>query len=217
MFILVGCEESQAVCFELRKLGHNAFSCDTQECSGNFPEWHLKMDIFKAIKGGLLYNQCGHLIDIERWDMAIFFPPCTYLTISANKWYKDQPIRKSGTLVGEARRIARQEAIEFFMALYNCGIEKIAMENPIGVISSVFRKPDQVLQPWMFGHGETKATCLWLKGLPKLISTNIVEGREQKLHSLAPSKDRAKLRSKTYTGIAEAMANQWGDKVFFPQ
>ena len=194
--ILVGCEESQVVCIELRKLGHEAYSCDLEECSGGHPEWHLQMDIFDAIK-------------LKNWDAGIFFPPCTYLTISANKWYKDQPPRKSGVLVGEERRKARVEAIDFFMRLYNSGIPKIGIENPIGVMSSVFRKPDQVIQPWMFGHGETKATCLWLKNLPKLVPTNIVEGREQKMHRLPKTSDRAKLRSKTYLGIAEAMATQW--------
>lgn len=196
MRILVGCEESQEVTKALRELGFEAFSCDLQECSGGKPEWHLQMDVFEAIKLG--------------WDMAIFFPTCTYLTISANKWYKDQPPRKSGTLVGQERRDARIEAIDFFMRLYNCEIPKVAIENPIGVMSSEFRKPDQVLQPWMFGHGETKATCLWLKGLPKLIPTNIVEGRVQRLHLLPKTKNRAKLRSKTYPGIAKAMAEQWG-------
>lgn len=197
--ILVGCEESQAVTIELRKLGYQAFSCDLQECSGGHPEWHLQMDVFKAI-------------DLHNWDMGIFFPTCTYLTISANKWYKDQPKRKSGVLVGAERRKARKEAIDFFMKLYNCKIPKIAIENPIGVMSSIFRKPDQVLQPWMFGHGETKATCLWLRNLPKLEPTNIVEGREQRLHRLPKTKDRAKLRSKTYPGIAKAMAQQWTKK-----
>jgi hypothetical protein len=196
MDILIGCEESQSVCIEFRALGHNAFSCDLQECSGGHSEWHLQMDVFEAIRS-------------RKWDAGIFFPTCTYLTISANKWYKDQPKRKSGTLVGQERRDARIEAIDFFMRLYNCGIPKIAIENPIGVMSSEFRKPDQVLQPWMFGHGETKATCLWLKELPKLIPTNIVEGRLQRLHLLPKTKDRAKLRSKTYPGIARAMADQW--------
>ena len=196
MKILVGCEESQVVCIELRKLGHEAYSCDLLECSGGHPEWHLQMDIFEAI-------------DLKSWDAAIFFPPCTYLTVSANKWYKDQPARKSGTLVGEARREARREAISFFKSLYTCGIPKIAIENPIGVMSSEFRKPDQVLQPWMFGHGETKATCLWLRGLSRLSPTKVVEGREQRLHYLPKTKDRAKLRSKTFPGIAKAMAEQW--------
>jgi hypothetical protein len=226
--ILVGCEESQAVCIELRKLGHEAYSCDLQECSGGHSEWHLQMDIFEAIK-------------LKEWDAAIFFPTCTYLTVSANKWYKDQPPRKSGTLVGEERRNARIEAIKFFMNLYNCGIPKIAIENPIGVMSSEFRKPDQVLQPWMFGHGETKATCLWLKDLPLLQDTewaeftnyrckcgNIFEAELGKYgccdcaakplwqnqtksgqNKLPPSKDRHILRAKTYPGIAKAMAMQW--------
>ncbi len=198
--VLVGCEESQAVTTELRKQGHQAFSCDLQECSGGHPEWHLQMDVFEAIK-------------LRKWDAGIFFPDCTYLTISANKWYKDQPPRKSGTLVGAERREAREKAIKFFMNLYNCTIPMVAIENPIGVMSSRFRKPDQVLQPWMFGHGETKATCLWLKGLPKLTATNIVEGRHQRMHLLSKTKDRAKLRSKTYTGIANAMAEQWSKHI----
>ena len=198
MKILVGCEESQAVCIEFRKLGYEAYSCDLLPCSGGHPEWHLQMDIFEAIKLG-------------GWDMMIAFPTCTYLTVSANKWYKDQPERKSGTLVGEARREARREAIKFFMDLYNCEIPVVALENPIGVMSSVFRKPDQVLQPWMFGHGETKATCLWLKDLPKLNPTNIVDGRVQRLHLLPKTPERAMLRSKTFPGIASAMANQWGN------
>jgi len=206
---LVGCEESQAVAIELRKLGHEAYSCDLQECSGNNPDFHFQMDVFEAIKGGWLTTQSGKRVYIDKWDLGIFFPDCTFLTISANKWYKDQPPRASGTLVGAERRQAREEAIEFFMRLYNCDIPKIAIENPIGVMSSRFRKPDQVIQPWMFGHNECKATCLWLKNLPLLVPTDIVEGREQNIWKMPPSKDRAKLRSKTYIGIAEQMAIQW--------
>lgn len=198
MNILIGCEESQAVCIEFRKLGFDAYSCDIIPCSGGHTEWHLQMDIFEAIK-------------LKMWDMMIAFPPCTYLTISANKWYKDQPPRKSGTLVGNERQKARIEGIKFFMDLYNCEIPKIAIENPIGVMSTEFRKPDQVLQPWMFRHGETKATCLWLKNLPKLKSTEIVEGRENLIWKMRPSKDRAKLRSKTYPGIAAAIAFQYSN------
>jgi hypothetical protein len=215
MFVLLGCEESQAVCIEFRKLGHQAYSCDLQECSGGHPEWHFNTDIFEVIRGGQLTTQSGETVYIEKWDMGIFFPTCTYLTISANKWYKDQPERKSGTLVGEARRKARKEAIQFFMDIVNCGIEKIAIENPIGVMSTEYRHPDVVLQPWMFGHGETKATCLWLKNLPALRPTNIVSGREQRIHFISPKKEkgeRAKLRSKTFTGIAKAMAVQWSRK-----
>lgn len=197
MKVLIGCEESQEVCKAFRGKGHEAYSNDLIDCSGGHPEWHLKMDVFEAI-------------ELIKPDMLIAFPPCTYLTISANKWYKDQPPRNSGALVGEARRAAREEAVEFFMNLYNTQVEKIAIENPIGVMNTILRKPDQVLQPWMFGHGETKATCLWLINLPKLIPTNIVGGREQKLHRLPPTKNRSLLRSKTFPGIAKAMADQWG-------
>lgn len=199
MRILVACEESQAVTKELRALGHEAFSCDILECSGGHPEWHLQQDVTELLK--------------QKWDMLIAFPPCTYLTVSANKWYKDQPERKSGTLVGQKRRDAREEAINFFMSFINADCPKIAIENPIGVISSRYRKPNQVLQPWMFGHGETKATCLWLKGLPELKPTNVVEGREQRLHYLPKTKDRAMLRSKTFPGIAKAMAEQWAGDI----
>lgn len=196
MKILIACEFSGTVRDEFIKKGHDAISCDLLPGEGEFKEKHYQGDVFDIINNG--------------YDLMIAHPPCTYLTVSANKWYKDQPERKSGVLVGKKRRDARNEAIEFFMKLYNCNIPKLAIENPIGVISSRFRKPDQVLQPWMFGHGETKATCLWLKGLPLLTPTDIVDGREQALHKLPPSKDRWKLRSITYKGIAEAMANQWG-------
>lgn len=227
--VLVGCEESQAVTIELRKMGIKAFSCDLQECSGGHPEWHIQMDIFEVIK------------QHPEIRMLICFPPCDFLTVSANKWYKDQPARKSGKLVGAARREARGKALRFVCDLMNLDIEHMAFENPIGVIGSrifwycggmgkdrweVFptetiggRKPDQIIQPWMFGHGETKATCLWLKNLPKLNwvkednlfeTKTAVEGREQKIWKASPSKERSKLRSKTFPGIAKSMANTWG-------
>ena len=197
MRILLACEESQAVTKEFRKLGHEAYSCDLLPCSGGNPEWHLQQDVSELLK--------------QDWDMIIAFPPCTYLTVSANKWYKEQPKRKSGALVGKEREEARAQAVDFFKLFYNADCDKIAIENPIGIISSKIRRPDQIIQPWQFGHGETKATCLWLKGLPKLIETDVVDGRLQKLHLLPPSKDRAKLRSKTFSGIAKAMAAQWGN------
>jgi len=223
MFILVGCEESQEVTKAFRALGHEAYSCDLQECSGSHPEWHLKMDVFDAIRGGYLKTQSGNTIYIDKWDMGIFFPDCTYLTVTANKWYKDQPKRKSGVLVGEERRQARKKAIAFAINLYNCPIPKVAMENPVGVLSSEFRKPDQIIQPYMFGHPEPKKTCLWLKNLPKLIPTNIVE--QEPYHVTKSGKnmpkwyayadkskgqaERAKIRSKTFPGIAKSMASQW--------
>lgn len=196
--ILVLCEESQKVCIAFRALGHEAYSNDLESASGGHPEWHLQMDCFEAIR-------------LKKWDLIICFPPCTYLTVSANMWYKDQPPRLSGALVGQARRDAREEAVEFFMKFVNADCKHIAIENPIGIMSTRYRKPNQVIQPWMFGHGETKATCLWLKNLPNLIPTNIVEGRQQKLHYLPPTKDRAKLRSKTYQGVSVAMAAQWSE------
>lgn len=194
MKVLIACEYSGRVRDAFTKLGHDAMSCDILETES--PGNHYKGDVRDVLGDG--------------WDMMVAHPPCTYLTVSANKWYKDQPERKSGVLVGQARRDAREDAIFFFMLLMTCNINKIAIENPIGVLSSKYRKPDQVIQPWQFGHGETKATCLWLKNLPKLESTNVVDGREQRLHLLPPSIDRAKIRSKTYQGIADAMAMQWG-------
>jgi hypothetical protein len=185
MRVLLACEESQAVCIEFRKRGHEAFSCDIQDCSGGHPEWHIKGDVQKVINDG--------------WDMMIAFPPCTDLAVSGARWFKEK--RENGS---------QQKAIEFFMTLANAPIEKKCLENPIGIMNSIYRKPDQIIQPWQFGHGETKATCLWLTGLPKLVPTEIVEGREQRIWRLPPSAERAKLRSKTFLGIAKAMAEQWG-------
>lgn len=196
MKVLIACEYSGRVRDAFTKLGHDAMSCDILETES--PGKHYKGDVRDVLDGG------------GEWDMMVAHPPCTYLTVSANKWFKDQPERKSGALVGQARRDAREDAIFFFMLLMTSNISKIAIENPIGVLSSRYRKPDQVIQPWQFGHGETKATCLWLKNLPKLESTNVVNGREQRLHLLPPSIDRAKIRSKTFQGIADAMAQQWG-------
>ena len=196
MKILISCEYSGRVREAFRAKGHDVISADFEPSEDNSP-YHYQGD-------------CFDLIADQNFDLMIAHPPCTYLTISANKWFKDQPERKSGTLVGQARRDAREEAIEFFMRLYNSNIPKICIENPIGVMSSRFRKPSQVVQPWMFGHGETKATCFWLKGLDNLKSTNIVDGRDQRLHKLSPGPDRWKERSRTYQGIADAMADQWG-------
>lgn len=186
MKILIACEESQAVCKAFRKKGHEACSCDILPCSGGHPEWHIKGDITTVFK--------------EYYDMIIAFPPCTHLAVSGARWFKEK--------IKDGRQ---QKAIDFFMEFaYMHPCQKIAVENPIGIMSTKYRKPDQIIQPWQFGHGETKATCLWLKNLPKLKPSNIVEGREQRIHKMPPSKDRAKLRSKTFQGIADAMAEQWG-------
>jgi hypothetical protein len=192
--VLIACEYSGTIRDAFIAKGHDAISCDLLPTDKPGP--HYQGDVFDIINDG--------------FDLMIAHPPCTYLTVSANKWLKDQPPRKSGTLVGEERRNAREESIAFVMALQNCGIKKIAIENPIGCLSSRWRKPDQVIQPWQFGHGETKATCLWLTGLPLLRPTKIVDGREQRLHRLPKTDDRWKIRSKTFQGIADAMAEQWG-------
>lgn len=185
MRILVACEESQAVCKAFRAKGHEAYSCDIIPCSGGHPEWHLQQDVTPLLQ--------------QHWDMIIAFPPCTDLAVSGARYF------------AEKQRDGRQQrSIDFFMQFAGANCEKIAIENPIGIMSSRWRKPDQIIQPWQFGHGETKATCLWLKGLPKLVPTDIVEGREKRIWKMPPSADRAKLRSKTYKGIAKAMAEQWG-------
>ena len=187
MRILIACEESQAVCKEMRRLGHEAYSWGIIQCSGGHPEWHLQVDALELLK--------------MQWDMIIAFPPCTNLAVSGARHFK------------EKQADGRQQAsIEFFMQFANADCKKIAIENPVGIMSTRYRKPDQIIQPWQFGHGETKATCLWLKGLPKLQPTDIVTGREQRIWKMPPGPERAKIRSKTYPGIARAMAEQWGGK-----
>lgn len=212
MNVLIGCEESQAVCIAFRKLGHEAYSCDEKECSGGHPEWHIIEDILIVIKGGWFTTQAGNKVFIEKWNMAIFFPPCTFLTVTANRSFLNNPDRWE----------KRLQAVKFFHKLMNCDIEKIAIENPKGVISTHIRKPDQYIQPYHYGHTDSKMTGLWLKNLPKLQPVEIVEPiwitspsgkRHSATHWKNPSTnnpDKAKLRSKTYSGIANAMAQQWG-------
>ena len=184
MKILVGCEYSGKVREALRVMGHDAWSCDLLPADDNSP-YHIQGDILEVLDDG--------------WDMLICFPPCTDLAVSGARWFK------------EKQADGRQQAsIDFFMKMVNAPIPRIAIENPIGIMSTQYRKPDQIIQPWQYGHGETKATCLWLKGLPKLEATDIVEGREQRIWKMAPSPDRWKKRSETYSGIAKAMATQWG-------
>jgi site-specific DNA-cytosine methylase len=184
MRVLVACEESQTVTKAFRALGHEAFSCDVLPCSGGFPEWHLQADVTDILK--------------LPWDLIIAHPPCTDLAVSGARHFEEK--RKDGR---------QQRSINFFMLFADCSCPRVAIENPIGIMSRLYRKPDQIIQPWQFGHGETKATCLWLKGLPLLKPTDIVEGREQRIWKMPPSADRARLRSKTYDGIALAMAEQW--------
>lgn len=213
--ILIACEESQAVCIEFRKLGHEAFSCDIQECSGGHPEWHYQQDIFEVINLG--------------WDAMISFPPCTHLAVSGAPHF--------------AKKIAdgrQQQGIDFFMAMINAPIEKIAVENPIGIMSKNYRLPDQIIQPYFFGDPFQKSTCLWLKNLPllfhsesiDLFNDNVTHSDKSELEyfewtdkkgvkkrqplwyynafkNAKTKEERSRLRSKTFPGIAKAMAEQW--------
>lgn len=204
MRILIACEESQAVTKEFRKLGYEAYSCDLLPCSGGHTEWHIQDDVLKVI------NQ-------EKWDMMIAFPPCTDLAVSGARHFERKI--KDGI---------QQKSIDFFMKIVNAPIEKIAIENPIGIMSKLYRKPDQIIQPWQFGDKAQKSTCLWLKNLPLLQHTNIVDKGEfyefisntgklkrmpmwyyKALQDAKTPEERRTLRSKTFLGIAQAMADQW--------
>ena len=202
MKVLIACEESQAVCIEFRKRGHEAYSCDILPCSGGHPEWHIQGDVLEQLDKG--------------WDMMIAHPTCTYLTNSGVCWLYN----KDGSKNSERWENLKVGA-EFFKKLLNANIPIIAVENPIPhkyAVELIGRKYDQLIQPYMFGHTESKATCLWLKGLTNLKETNNVKhiwkslpkNISQRLHYLPPGPERAKLRSKTFPGIAKAMAEQWG-------
>lgn len=192
MRVLVACEFSGVVREAFRRRGHDAWSCDLRMASDDYPQtgqWahHYVCDARKAL-------------DFMSWDLVIAHPPCTHLAVSGARWWK-------------GRIKEQEEAIQFFMDMVD-GPTRGAVENPIGIMSTIYRKPDQIIQPWMFGHGETKATCLWLKGLPKLVATDVVEGRSPRVHYESPGMKngltRQQRRSITLTGIAEAMAEQWG-------
>ena len=184
--ILVACEESGIVTMAFRSIGFtNVWSCDIEPTSGNHPEWHLQQNVLPLLK--------------ESWDMIIAFPPCTHICSSGARWFAEKLVNGK-----------QQEGIDFFIKFTETSCPRVAIENPVGIMSTVFRKPDQIIQPWQFGHGELKTTCLWLKGLPKLQPTNIVSGKEQRIWKLPPSPNRAKIRSRTFVGIGKAMALQWG-------
>jgi site-specific DNA-cytosine methylase len=185
MRVLVACEYSGRVRDAFIRHGHDAFSCD----------------LLPSEQGGQHYQRPVEEVLHLGWDLMIAHPPCTHLAVSGARHFARK--RESGE---------QQAALEFVRLLLNAPIDRIALENPVSIISSQIRKPDQIIQPWQFGHGETKATCLWLKGLPLLRQTNIVEGRDDRIHRMPPSPDRWKERSRTYQGIADAMASQWGAK-----
>ena len=228
MKVLIGCEESQAVCIEFRKLGIDAYSCDIQECSGGHPEWHFNRDIFKVIGGGYLELETGEVVYIDKWSAMICFPPCTHLAVSGAAWFEQK--------IKDGRQ---QQGVDFFMKMINAPIERITIENPMGIMSTIYRKPDQIIQPYYFGDEAQKTTCLWLKNLPKLLHnsapnlfdsevTHVGKGkmfewndgktgklkREPKWVADAfklKADERSKVRSKTFPGIAKAMATQWGN------
>lgn len=223
MNVLIACEESQRVCIAFRQRGHNAFSCDIQEPSGGHPEWHILGDALKAIQGGQIVTMDGVTHDIPKWDLLIAHPPCTYLTNTGNRWFN---IERYGDKARQ-RFKDREDAVKFFMAFVNADCDRIAIENPIGHMSTAYRKADQIIQPYQFGYPARKATCLWLKGLPKLRPTEIVEYKLKTRNysdGLAAvwatdengkilrwnDPETAKQRSKTVLGIAQAMAEQWG-------
>lgn len=221
MKVLVACEESQAVCKAFRERGHEAYSCDIAPCSGGRPEWHIMQDVIPLLNGSYRFTTMDgteHYI-AGKWDLIIAHPPCTYLTVTGNRWFNIDRYGKKAI----QRHKDRQGAIKFFMEFANADCQKIAIENPIGVMSSEWRKPNQIINPWWFGDAFEKKTCLWLKGLPELTPTNIVEIPPRKKFDSGksmpswyaeawhlPKEERAKLRSKTFPGIAKAMAEQWG-------
>ena len=232
MKILVACEESQAVTIELRKLGHEAYSCDIIECSGGHPEWHIKDDVLRYINGKqAIFWTCdnvGHITP-KRWDMIIAFPPCTHLAVSGARHFEKK--RADGR---------QREGIEFFCQFLNADCDRIVVENPVGIISGDYiqkyfpdlaekyglpQKPSQIVQPYEYGHPNKKTTCLWLKGLPKLVPTEIINpepdfvypnGKKypnwmmETLKKCKTPEERSTARSKTFPGIAKAMADQWG-------
>lgn len=214
MKILLGCEESQVVCIGFRKLGHEAYSCDTQPCSGGHPEWHIQGDVLEQLDKG--------------WDMGIFFPPCTYLTVTGARWLYNKDGSKN-----KQRWKAQDKAVEFVKKLYYSSIERVGIENPVGKLSSLWMKPTQIIQPYYFGDEAQKTTCLWLKNLlplqhlkePNLFDSNVTHVSKGEMVTTSTGKtfskwywetskgkgaERQKLRSKTFPGIAKAMANQWG-------
>ena len=222
MKILVACEESQRVCIEFRRLGHEAYSCDIEDCSGGHPEWHIKQDVLPLLNGNCIFETCDGTLHsiVGKWDMLIAFPPCTHLAVSGARWFPEKQ-----------KDFRQQKACIFFMHFVLADCDRIAIENPIGIMSTCYRKPDQIIHPYMFGDPVRKATCLWLKGLNPLEPTNEVEPEiidDGKTTYSGPAyyvKDEdgkilswkdprtAKARSKTYEGVARAMAEQWGTQL----
>lgn len=227
MNVLIACECSQTVCKEFRALGHEAYSCDIEEQYGGHPEWHIKGDCLEILRGGgqMFETEDGSAHNIDKWDLIIAHPPCTYLSNAATRSHS----LKGATLEQiNARTAKRIQAQEFFMKFANVDCERVAIENPVGVMNTVYRKPDQIIEPYQFAESEedienyvTKRTCLWLKGLKPLQGNSLDKPNNAELFGKHPNGkarcweemvkgDRATVRSKTFTGIARAMAEQWG-------
>ena len=230
MRVLIACEESQAITKEMRALGHEAYSCDLLPCSGGHPEWHFNCDVFDIIdfRGGTL--QDGSEAYVDKWDLMIGHPPCTFLSVSGAQWYyhpedKDLPTDERRPHPKYPHRAKdREDALQFFKALMEADVEKIVLENPVGVISTLYRKPDQIVQPYQFGDEATKTTCLWFKNVDPLVHTKVVGKGEREVFASGKSHpkwyadamknaktpaERRTLRSKTFPGMAKAMAEQW--------
>lgn len=233
MKVLVACEESQRVCQAFRDKGHEAYSDDILDCSGGHPEWHIKGDVLKILNPEQHCDPNGNNVwttidfdtmdgvhhQIDKWDLIIGHPSCQYLTVTGNRWFNEE---KYGDKARERKKL-REEAAEFFMKIVNADCEKIAIENPVGYMNTHYRKPDQIIQPYQFGEPFEKKTCLWLKGLPNLVATNMVTPEKRTEFASGktmpawyceaaklPPAERSKVRSKTFWGIARAMAEQWG-------
>lgn len=221
MKVLIACEEKQRVCTAFRAKGHEAYSCDLKACSGGHPEWHIMQDVIPLLNGNCEFETVdGTKHKIEgKWDMIIAHPPCIYLTVTGNRWFN---VERYGEKAIQ-RQKDRKEAIKFFMEIANADCEKIVIENPVGVISTVWRKPDQIVQPYMFGDSAEKKTCLWLKGVEPLKATNVFNPPERLKFDSGktmpkwyadlwplPREERSRLRSQTFPGFAKAMAEQWG-------
>lgn len=216
MKVLIACEESQRVTAAFRELGIEAYSCDIIDCSGGHPEWHIKGDVTELLDGNCVFETCDGSTHecIGKWDLIVGFPPCTYLTVTGNRWFNED-------VYGDAareRKEKREDAADFFMTVANADCDHIAIENPIGYMNSHWRKPDQIVQPYMFGDAFEKRTCLWLKNLPNLVPTNVVQPPPRQVLSSGKTMprwysncggDRPKNRSKTFPGLANAMADQW--------
>ena len=226
MNVLIACECSQTVCKEFRALGHEAYSCDIEDQYGGHPEWHIKGDCLEVLRGQMFKTEDGSTHNIDKWDLIIAHPPCTYLSNAATRNHSTK--RNTIEQINE-RTAKRIQAQEFFMKFANANCEKVAIENPVGVMSTVYRKPDQIIEPYQFAESEedtenyiTKRTCLWLKGLNALKTNNLPKPDNAKLYGrwsngkagcwneVQGQKNRATVRSKTFLGIAKAMAEQWG-------